>query len=323
MANNSQARKWALVINNPQECGLDHDAITAILQRFSPDYFCMADEIATTGTYHTHVFLYSPSPIRFSTIKNRFPTAHIEKAYGSSKENREYILKAGKWAGTEKAETAVENSFLEMGRLPAEKEEKAPQMCRLLNSLRDGKTTTEIIDETPNLAFRVRDIDTLRQTLLAERYAAENRVLEVCYLCGATGTGKTRGIYERHNPRDIYRVTNYRAGRGISFDGYAGQDVLVFEEFYSQIPIEDMLNFLDIYPLSLPARYSDKVACYTKVYITSNLSLGKQYREAQWNRPETWRAFLRRIHWLIKYREDGTIEKIKLNKIGGRTDEPK
>ena len=53
-------------------------------------------------------------------------------------------------------------------------------------------------------------------------------------------------------------MTNYRATRGISFDGYHGQDVLVFEEFSSQIPIEDMLNYLDIYPLSLPARTMTK-----------------------------------------------------------------
>lgn len=37
-------------------------------------------------------------------------------------------------------------------------------------------------------------------------------------------------------------------------------NTLVFEEFHSQIPIGDMHNYLDIYPLMLPARYNDKVA---------------------------------------------------------------
>ena len=49
MENNTQARKWALVINNPLEAGLDHAAIREILRRFALSYFCMADEIATTG----------------------------------------------------------------------------------------------------------------------------------------------------------------------------------------------------------------------------------------------------------------------------------
>lgn len=310
MGNNTQSRKWSLVINNPQECGLDHSAIVEILRKFSPAYFCMADEIATTGTYHTHIFLYSPSPIRFSTVKNRFPTAHIDKTYGSAKENRDYIRKEGKWADTDKAETKVPDTFLEWGNIPAEKEEKAPQMYKLIQEVREGISTANIIEGSPNLAFRVRDIDTLRQTLLSDRYASENRKIEVWYIFGASGTGKTRGIYERHDAKDICRITNYRNGRGISFDGYTGQDVLVFEEFHSQIPIEDMLNYLDIYPLSLPARYSDRVACYTRVYITSNLPLEKQYRNVQWDSLETWRAFIRRIHKVLEYRADGSVREI-------------
>lgn len=314
MGNNTQSRKWALVINNPLEAGLDHSAITKILQKFAPAYYCMADEIASTETYHTHVFLYAPSPVRFTTVKNRFPTAHIEKAYGSARDNRAYIRKEGKWADTDKAETAVPGTFQEWGDLPAEKEEQAPQMFRLVQNIRAGMSTTEIIDDSPNLAFRVRDIDLLRQTLTAEKYSVENRPLEVSYLFGASGAGKTRGIYERHDPRSICRITNYRATRGISFDGYNGQDVLVFEEFSSQIPIEDMLNYLDIYPLHLPARYSDRVACYTKVYLTSNLPLDKQYRAEQWERPETWRAFLRRIHAVVEYLPDGSTV---IHKKGG------
>ena len=310
MGNNTQSRKWSLVINNPQECGLDHSAIVEILRKFSPAYFCMADEIATTGTYHMHIFLYSPSPIRFSTVKNRFPTAHIDKTYGSAKENRDYIRKEGKWAETDKAETKVPDTFLEWGDMPAEKEEKAPQMYKLIQEVREGISTANIIEGSPNLAFRVRDIDTLRQTLLSDRYASENRKIEVWYIFGASGTGKTRGIYERHDAKDICRITNYRNGRGISFDGYTGQDVLVFEEFHSQIPIEDMLNYLDIYPLSLPARYSDRVACYTRVYITSNLPLEKQYRNVQWDSLETWRAFIRRIHKVLEYRADGSVREI-------------
>ena len=34
--------------------------------------------------------------------------------------------------------------------------------------------------------------------------------------------------------------------------------------------IGDMLNYLDGYPISLPARYANRVACYEEVYITAN-----------------------------------------------------
>ena len=287
--------------------------ITEKLMRFFPIYFCLADEISTNGTPHTHIFIYSNSPIRFNTLKGRFPTAHIEKCYGSSLENRNYIAKEGKWADTEKAETQVKNTFYEYGELPTETSEKNPKMYQLIEHIRDGKTTSAIIDDTPNLAFRIKDIDALRQVLLSEKYATESRNIEVTYIFGASGMGKTRGIYAKHNPRDICRITNYRTGRGVSFDAYFGQPVLVFEEFYSQIPIEDMLNFIDIYPLFLPARYNDKIACFTKVYITSNMPLEEQYKSLQWERTETWNAFLRRIHTVVEYCQDGTVITKTLN----------
>ena len=306
MDNNTQSRKWALVINNPLEAGLDHAAIREILYRFSPAYFCMADEIATTGTYHTHIFLFSPSPMRFSTVKNRFSTAHIEKAYGSAKANRAYILKEGHWADTDKAETSVSGTFEEWGDLPAEKEEEAPEMFKLIQDLRAGKSVMEIIEDNPKLAFRIREIETLRQAILEEKYSAENRALEVTYLYGASGTGKTRGIFEKHDRKSICRITDYGGRNGVRFDAYHCQDVLVLEEFHSQIPISAMLNYLDIYPLTLPARYTDRIACYTKVYITSNIPLEEQYRDIQRYQMETWRAFLRRVQNVIEYLRDGS-----------------
>lgn len=304
--NNSQARKWTLTINNPLEAGLDHDSIRDILLRFSPSYYCMADEIATTGTHHTHIFMFSPSPVRFSTIKARFPTAHIEKAYGSARTNRDYITKSGKWADTAKAETSVIGAFEEWGNLLAEKEEESPEMFALIQELREGKTIMEIVNDNPKLSFRIRDIEILRQTILEEKYSAENRKLEVTYLYGASGTGKTWGIFAKHDPRSICRITDYGGKNGVRFDAYHCQDVLVLEEFHSQIPISAMLNYLDIYPLTLPARYTDRVACYTTVYITSNIPLSEQYMDIQRYQLETWRAFLRRVQNITEYLPDGS-----------------
>lgn len=298
-----QFRKYNLTINNPKDCGMTHDCIIDRLHLFRPSYFCLADEIAPTGTYHTHIYIASHSPMRFSTMKKRFPTAHIEKAEGTSKENRDYILKEGKWAGTAKAVTSVEGTFVEFGELPSEAEEKAPKMYQLLQDVTDGLSTKEIIVNHPNFAFKVRDIDALRETLTTEQFKIENRDVRTIYLYGDTGTGKTRSIFERHKAEDICRITDYGRKTGLRFDGYHGQPVMVFEEFHSQVPIDAMLNYLDIYPLMLPARYNDRVACYTTVYITSNLPLEQQYMDIQRNKLETWRAFLRRINKVVEFRK--------------------
>ena len=55
----TQSRKWMLVINNPEEHGLTIEKIIELLNLFHPDYFCLAAEKSSTGTYHIHIFLYS------------------------------------------------------------------------------------------------------------------------------------------------------------------------------------------------------------------------------------------------------------------------
>lgn len=67
-----------------------------------------------------------------------------------------------------------------------------------------------------------------------------------------------------------------------------------------------IVRYLDIYPLTLPARYTDRTACYTKVFITSNIPLEEQYRDIQRVQMETWRAFLRRITNVVEFLPDGT-----------------
>ena len=121
--------------------------------------------------------------------------------------------------------------------------------------------------------------------------------LEVTYIHGTTGTGKTRGVMEQYGYANVYRVTDYQH----PFDSYGGQDVIVFEEFRSSLKIQDMLNYLDGYPIVLPCRYNNKQACFHKVFIISNWSLTEQFASVQGDYPETWKAFLRRIHHIKVY----------------------
>lgn len=301
----TQSRKWLLTVNNPAEYDLDHEKIKDLIMLFNPTYFCMVDEIATTGTYHTHIFIYSSSPIRFITIKNRLPVAHIDKAKGTAYENRDYLRKSGKWENSIKEKTNLINTFEEYGKIPQPQNENAPGMAELIDDIENGLTTYAIIKRHPKYSFKTKDIDSIRQTYLAEKYSNRNRNLTVTYIYGKTGTGKTSGIFQNHNANEICRITNYRKNNGVYFDHYNGHKVLVFEEFASQIPVEEMLNYLDIYPLMLPARFNDKVACYDTVYITSNIPLEHQYKDVQTAKPETWKAFLRRIHYVTEYTEYG------------------
>ena len=249
-----------------------------------------------------------------NSVPNLSLILSINSEKGSCLQNREYIRKDGKWEGTEKADTSVEGSFQEYGMMPSEAEEKSPKNAAVIQHVKDGLTNAEIIALDPSYAFKGRDIDQLRQDICYAPFRKIIRNVEVHYLYGDSGTGKTRSIFNKHPMEDICRITNY-APRGVTqFDAYTGHPVLVFEEFHSQIPITSMLNFLDIYPVMLPARYFDRVACYTTVYITSNIPLEQQYTEIQRTKLETWNAFLRRIHTVTEFRRDGTVREVSHEK---------
>ena len=95
MAKGYATRRYQLTINNPQEHGYDHNVIKAALEKGAKLlYWCMADEVGQEGTYHIHLFLVYENPVMFTTLKNKFPTAHIEvPQWGKNSENYAYIRK--------------------------------------------------------------------------------------------------------------------------------------------------------------------------------------------------------------------------------------
>ena len=267
-------------------------------------YYCMADEMGET--YHTHIFVALNSPVRFSTIKNRFEEAHIEMSRGTSEENREYIRKTGKWQDDEKHETSMPDTFEEYGDIPEEHQVERSDLAYLLELIRAGNSNYEIIDMLPDYLFSIDKIERARQMLKAEENKDVFREMHTTYILGKTGTGKTRGVMEQYGYTNVYRVTDYTH----PFDGYAGEDVIIFDEFRSQLKIGDMLNLLDGYPLTLPCRYANRQACYTKVYIISNIPFEDQYQQVQMEQKSTWEAFHRRINEFIKYPLKITFEEI-------------
>lgn len=295
------SRKWQLTFNNPAEHGWTHDKIREVLRTFKTmAYWCMADEIgANEKTPHTHLFInLSPSNCRFSTLKNKFPGAHIEKVLGTSQDNRDYISKSGKWKDTEKGTTSVEGSFEEFGECPVERQGKGKEADRILELLKDGANNLEVIEEVPGAMKFIDKVERTRSTLRDAQFANSWRDLTVTYLFGKTGSGKTRSVMDRYSYANCYRVTDYRH----PFDTYDGQDVLIFEEFRGGLKHGDMLNYLDGYPLLLPCRYFNRQACYTKVFIITNIPPDAQYMNVDLASRE---AFYRRIHKVIEFCDGG------------------
>lgn len=122
--------------------------------------------------------------------------------------------------------------------------------------------------------------------------------VKVTFIYGNARLGKTTYIYDKYKMSDVCRVNNYSQG---TFETYKNQKVLVLDEFTGRIDLPFLNNLLDRYPVDLPARFSNRTACFEEVYIISNLPLHELYKDEQNTRSEVYNAFTQRIHEIIRF----------------------
>ncbi len=236
-----------------------------------------------TGYEHYQVWVEHSGPIKFKTLKKKFPKAHLEPRRGTKQQAHDYVSKS---------ETSTGDRF-EQGEMPDLEEQQGRRSdLRLAHSaIMQGIPVSRILITMPGMLRYSRSLKDLEEARMEEEFGNKERELDVHYVWGEPGVGKTRMIYDKFEARDIYRVNSYKN----PFDGYHSEPVLVLDEFYGQLDMEMMLNVLDRYPLRLPARYNDRIAAFTTVYIVSNVPLTSQYMEIQRRNTAQWKAFLRRI----------------------------
>jgi len=283
-----QSRKWLLTFNNPADHGNSQNTIIERLDKFSSVlYWCMCDEIGSEGTYHTHLYIAFKTPRMHSVIENAFPGVHRDIVRGVSRQNRDYILKDGEkynkqsdgsynyvdTSGKRHQGTNYTDTFREWGEMPQEQQGKGKDVERIYSLLKDGASNHEIVEAVPSAMLSLEKVNQTRSMLRDSDYASKWRELDVTYIFGGTGTGKTRSVVDKYGYENCYRVTDYKH----PFDTYDGQSVIVFEEFRGNLRHGDMLNYLDGYPLLLPCRYFNRQACYTKVFIITNIPPDGQY----------------------------------------------
>ncbi len=297
-----RSRKWLLTFNDPISKGFTHDCIKRKIAEYEKVvYWCMSDETGLeSNLFHTHLYIVFENPISWKSIAKHFPNVHRDMVIqGTSQQNRDYVFKEGKWLSDPKADTNHRDSHEEFGELPNERPGKRTDLDELYSMIKDGYSTYEILEHNPKYLMQVDRIDRVRQLVHEQQFKDVWRNIDVTYIWGIPGIGKTRYVMDKYGYSNVYCVTDYDH----PFDGYKGQDVILFDEFRSSIELSVMLRILDGYPVELPARYNNKVACFTKVYFCTNIDIRCQYPNKQREEPLSWCAFLRRIN-RIKVHED-------------------
>lgn len=294
-----RTRRWFCTLNNPDK--IPEDLRKAFLARFSKpgaDKRIKRAQVcrevgSKTGTEHWHFFVHFKNAKTRSALDEwtGFHWDDSQKARGTDFECWDYVAKDS-------------NLLLVHGEIP--REEGEPGVWEsIVEMVRDGARNSEIIEKFPGAALRCQSgIDRYRLEL--DRMAVQWRDVQVTFITGPTGVGKTRGVCEKYGYANVHRVTDQKN----MWETYDRQPVVIFEEFRgSGYPIEDMLNYLDGHPLELPARYANKLAHYKKVYLLTNVAFEDLYVGVQNKFPETWDAFCRRVdHKVNLFSEAGQSE---------------
>ena len=196
-------------------------------------YMSCTKEIGKEGTVHFHLFILAYQALWRTSLQKLFPHADIRFCNQEPKVIDDYIKKTGKQEGTEKEETRIDGYQFEWGEIPVKRQGKRTDLEKLKNLILDGKSNAEIYNINSDYMKYCGSIDRVRNDLLSDKYKKTWRNLEVHYIFGKTGQGKTRYVMEKYGYENVYRITDYDH----PWDNYKNEKVVIFEEFRSSLII--------------------------------------------------------------------------------------
>ena len=255
---------WYFVTwNNPGET-FTPDRVEAILyQSRKFKYFVFQKEIGAEATPHYHITLNYKRSIKWSAVKT-----HFKRLFAGAQPDIECILKTQRsnpYAASKyckKDITKVEGSTREYGEAPKPgtmgHQGNRNDMKILRDKIKNGAGNKQIFEEHTGVFLRCPGaIDKAR--MLYQVLEVVGRMIIWCW--GVTGSGKSRWAKTQY-PKPTWGNndgTYWKMPGTLWFDGYAGQEAVVIDEFradWTGMPIDYMLRLLGEEPLAVQLKGS-------------------------------------------------------------------
>ena len=289
--------KYEAVVKRPYF--KDYDSVRKFFENLEDCKYCCGQlEIGNAeSTKHIQSFAVFKNPKSFDRVRVLFPTAHIDVVNGTNTQCRDYCTKS---------ETKVEEPF-EFGTF-AEMRART-DVKNFFDLLDSGATDMEIRELYPQLYLKeFKKMNELRLIRKKEIYSKQCRDVEVTYIFGSSGVGKSTYVNELVANDSVFRVDSFDKA---AFTDYAGEDTLVIDEFKGQINLQFMNRLLDCFPLKVRGLCSLLPACFTKIYIISNFAYKDLYKPEQIENAGQYAGFVRRLNNIIKVEKGGVIKQLR------------
>lgn len=257
MQRESPVARWCFTINNWTQEELD-----CLLQcgKEKAKYLCIGREVGSGGTRHLQGYVNFKNKRRMRQVKALpgFMRAHLEAAKGTEKQASDYCKKDGDYLEIGESGCAGRRLDLETA-------------AKILTE--SGGNLKCVAEACPGVYIKygrgLRDYASVMKLKQPRNFKST-----VIVICGDPGCGKTRYVMEDCREKGL---SMYWKPRGIWWDGYDGEDVVVYDDFYGWVPYDEMLRVMDRYPLKVPVKggyvdFTSKI-----IYVTSNVKPEEWY----------------------------------------------
>lgn len=271
----ARSRGWCFTLNNPTvgDRGEFDEELC--------DYLVYQLEKGENGTPHLQGYVYWKTMKSLRQMKKWLPRAHFEKARGSPEQNKTYCTKAegrldGPW---EHGEMPVKGKRNDLNTIAMMVKEGGLQMVE---------------HENPGMIIRyhkgLQALNSYYQQIERRKAGWIKPIIRIYY--GETGTGKTRHCWEKYP--DLYRVACHTGGT-TWFDGYQGENTVLFDDFHAGMPYRLLLQMLDGYPLRMQVKGSFVMLYAKRFLFTTNVHPNDWYFNEKYNKADLIKPLLRRI----------------------------
>lgn len=288
-----QGKYWCWTYNNP---ACTPAAMFARWKDAGATYVVFGVETApTTGTLHWQGYTEFEKVKRFGQVRALFEGIHVEYRVGSQQQAIDYCK--GLSAGKTPNEVVHED-----GTPTANVAGKRNDLSAAVDVFKEGGMSA-LAEELPDMVIKYhRGFDALAKYLKPPVKPVPH--ITLCF--GPPRIGKTRVFYDETSPDNQWAtpVTN-----GLWFDGYIGQEDVLFDDFdgkRSHTSLRDLLRILDRYPIQVGVKGSHVWWVPKRIYITTNFFPRDWY---DWEtREQQWPALVGRVDRVVwfKSKERGT-----------------
>lgn len=263
MPGSPRSRAWCLTLNNwtTEEYQTLLRLAEASDQPALFSYLILGKEEGEEGTPHLQGYAEFSTRRTLNSLRRStgFSRIHWEVRRGTQLQAVDYCKKDG--------------DFIELGVLSSQGQRT--DLLSLKSAIDSGRSLASIADDADSFA-RVLQYRRGLEWYSMSKIPKRSWKSQVWLFRGPTGTGKTKRVWDECKA-DGQEPFVWPGGDW--FDGYKGQEIVLFDDFCGELRFRLLLRLLDRYPMQVPIKGGHVEWCPKKIYITSNLT------------PEEWYAF--------------------------------